>query len=518
MVDRLWFLIPEFILLAGAMVCALGGISNIAAIRRRVGFIASIFLVIAFVSVPYVYGQSDRVHEEAMLPELGYYVKMMVAFVGLLLIATMGGLIDRGYERDIGAGKDRFDALRASSGEFHALLLLSLTGVMLICEARDLIWLFLALELVSLPTYVMVAMSRWSRTAQEAAMKYFFLGALSAALMLYGFALLYASAGTLVLQEMTDIFALQQLSGGLSTLAQIGMLLAIFGLLYKIAAAPMHLYAPDVYQGAASAVTAFLAFVPKTAGIIALIILLSTFGWEDGLPASIEMALWVVAVLTMILGNIGALLQRSAKRMLGYSSIAHSGYMLIGVIAGPVLGLQAVLVYLFIYGVTNTAAFATLASLSRAEKSIDSLEDLAGLYKTSPLAAASMSVACGSLLGVPPLIGFWGKLLLFAAGIAAGQLSLIIVAAVTSAISAWYYLRLIGLALLSSPQNHGDLTKVTKVTLRWPLAVAVIGACIAIGGPVILEKMMENAKGALQIEEVEVVTPSVSPERVDERV
>ena len=119
------------------------------------------------------------------------------------------------------------------------------------------------------------------------------------------------------------------------------------------------------------------------------------------------------------------------------------------------------------------------------------------------------------LLGVPPLIGFWGKLLLFAAGIAAGQLSLIIVAAVTSAISAWYYLRLIGLALLSSPQNHGDLT---KVTLRWPLAVAVIGACIAIGGPVILEKMMENAKGALQIEEVEVVTPSVSPERVDERV
>ena len=226
-----------------------------------------------------------------MLPELGYYVKIMVAFVGLLLIATMGGLIDRGYERDIGAGKDRFDALRASSGEFHALLLLSLTGVMLICEARDLIWLFLALELVSLPTYVMVAMSRWSRKAQEAAMKYFFLGVLSAALMLYGFALLYASAGTLVLQEMTEIFALQQLTGGLSTLAQIGMLLAIFGLLYKIAAAPMHLYAPDVYQGAASAVTAFLAFVPKTAGIIAIIILLSTFGWEDGLPTSIEMAL-----------------------------------------------------------------------------------------------------------------------------------------------------------------------------------------------------------------------------------
>jgi NADH-quinone oxidoreductase subunit N len=504
MADRLWFLIPEFILLAGAMVCAIGGISSLAAIRRRTGFIACTFLLIALITVPFVYGQSDRSHEETMLPELGMYIKAMVAFVGLLLVATMGGLIDGGYERAIGAGKDRFDAMRSSSGEFHALLLLSLAGVMLICEARDLIWLFLALELVSLPTYVMVAMSRWSRTAQEAAMKYFFLGALSAALMLYGFALLYASTGTLVLQEITEAFAEQQAIGSLSVLAQVGMLLAIFGLLYKIAAAPMHLYAPDVYQGAASAVTAFLAFVPKTAGMIAIIILLSTIGWEDGLPASIEMALWVVAVLTMILGNIGALLQRSAKRMLGYSSIAHSGYMLIGVIAGPELGLQAVLVYLFVYGVTNTAAFATLASLSRNGKSVDSLEDLAGLYRTSPLAAAAMAVSCGSLLGVPPLLGFWGKLLLFAAGIAAGQLSLIIVAAVSSAISAWYYLKLIGLAVLSSPQNHGEPT---KVTLRWPLAVAVLGACIAIGGPVMLEKLMENAASAITIDEVEVVTP-----------
>ncbi|HJN71966.1 MAG TPA: NADH-quinone oxidoreductase subunit N [Phycisphaerales bacterium] len=512
--DRLWFLIPEFILLAGAMVCAIGGISTFALIRKRVGFIASIFLVIALFSVPYVYGQTDYTHPETMLPGLGKYIKMMAAFVGLLLVATSGGLIDRGYERAIGAGKDRFDPLRANSGEFHALLLLSLTGVMLICEARDLIWLFLALELVSLPTYVMVAISRWSKTAQEAAMKYFFLGALSAALMLYGFALLYVSTGTLVLQEITEAFSAQQNNGGLLVIAQVGMLLAIFGLLYKIAAAPMHLYAPDVYQGAASAVTAFLAFVPKTAGMIAIILLLSTVGWEDGLPPAIEMALWVVAVLTMILGNIGALLQRSVKRMLGYSSIAHSGYMLIGVIAGPELGLPAVLVYLFIYGITNTAAFATLASLSRGGKRVDSLEDIAGLYTTSPLAAASMSVASGSLLGIPPLFGFWGKLLLFAAGIAAGQISLIIVAAVSSAISAWYYLRLIGLSLLSNPHNHGERT---KVTLRWPLAVAVVGACISIAGPLVLEGVMMDAKEAITLPESELAMSLPSLEVDDER-
>ena len=144
---------------------------------------------------------------------------------------------------------------------------------MLICEARDMIWLFLALELVSLPTYVMVAMSRWSRVGQEAAMKYFFLGAISAALMLYGFALLYGATGTFVLSDMADVFAQQRLDfGSVNLFGQIGLLLAIIGLCYKIAAAPMHLYAPDVYQGAASAVTAFLAFVPKAAGMIAIII------------------------------------------------------------------------------------------------------------------------------------------------------------------------------------------------------------------------------------------------------
>ncbi|MDP7008986.1 MAG: NADH-quinone oxidoreductase subunit N [Phycisphaerales bacterium] len=512
--DRLWLLVPEFILLAGAMACALGGISRFASIRRRVGFIASLFLALALIAIPYFNSQQGQTPEGTMLPNLSFYIKMVVAFVGLLFVATAGGLVDRTYEKAIGSGKDRFDPLRSSSGEFHALLLLSLTGVMLLCEARDLIWLFLALELVSLPTYVMVAVSRWARTAQEAAMKYFFLGALSAALMLYGFALLYASTGSLVLQDIAASLATQQADGGISAIAQVGMLMAIFGLLYKIAAAPMHLYAPDVYQGAASPVTAFLAFVPKTAGMIAIMTLLTLVGWDDGLPPAIEMSLWVVAVLTMILGNIGALLQRSAKRMLGYSSIAHSGYMLIGVIAGPELGFQAVLVYLLIYGVTNTSAFATLAALSRNGKQVDSLDDLAGLYKTSPLAAAAMAISCGSLLGIPPLFGFWGKLLLFAAGIAAGQLSLIIVAAVSSAVSAWYYLRIIGLVLLSPPQNQGDAT---KVSLRWPLAVALVGACIALVGPVFLERTVTSANEAIEIPEAEVVMPLPSVEVDGER-
>ena len=221
-------------------------------------------------------------------------------------------------------------------------------------------------------------------------------------------------------------------------------------------------------------------------------------GWEDGLPPVIETALWVVAVLTMLLGNIGALLQTSTQRMLGYSSIAHSGYMLIGVIAGPPLGIVAVLVYLVIYGATNTSAFATLASLSRDGEPVDTLEDISGLHKRSPLAATSFAVSCGSLLGIPPLFGFWGKLLLFAAGIAAGQLALVLVAAVASAISAWYYLRLIGLSLLSPTTPRSESV---RVALLWPLIAAVLSAIIAIGGPLVLTSIVADAQQAVVEEE-----------------
>lgn len=494
MADRLWFLIPELIVLSGAVVCAIAGLSNRAGIRRNVGFIACAFLAMACIAVPFIYTPEKIATSDSLLPHLGKYIKFFVALVGILLVMSAGGLMDRKYEHAIAKGKATFSALRTSGGEFHALLLLSISGVMLLCEARDLIWLFLALELVSLPTYVMVAISRWSKVAQEAAMKYFFLGAVSAALMLYGFALLYLATGTFVFTEMVDVFAAQRAEGGISIFGQIGLLLAIFGLCYKIAAAPMHLYAPDVYQGSAPAVTAFLAFVPKMAGMLAIILLCTLVGWENGLPPVIEMALWVVAVLTMLLGNIGALLQTSTQRMLGYSSIAHSGYMLIGVIAGPPLGIVAVLVYIVIYGATNTSAFATLACLSRDGEEVDTLEDISGLHKRSPLAATSLAVSCGSLLGIPPLFGFWGKLLLFAAGIASGQLLLVLIASVASAISAWYYLRLIGLSLLASttPRSESVL-----VTLRWPLIAAVLSAIIAIAGPLVLTTIVSEAEQAL---------------------
>ncbi|MBG81093.1 MAG: NADH:ubiquinone oxidoreductase subunit N [Phycisphaerae bacterium] len=338
-------------------------------------------------------------------------------------------------------------------------MMLSLAGLLLVCTARDLIWLFLALELTSLPTYVLVAMSRSSRIAQESAMKYFFLGAMSAALFLYGFAMLYAATGTVEFEPMRRVLIDQATGDGLSVLAILGLILSLFGICYKLAAAPLHLYAADVYEGAAAPVTAFLGFVPKAAGVLAIMVLLSAAGVSElapQLPYPILIMLWVVAVLTMTLGNIGALLQRSVKRMLAYSSIAHSGYLLIGIIAGPGLGYTAVLFYLLAYGISNTAVFGVLSGLERQGQELETIDDLAGLRQRHPIMAAALAVSSGSLLGFPPLLGFWGKLLLFIAAIQTGQYVLVIIAAVNSAISGWYYLRLVAVPIMAAPTARSE--------------------------------------------------------------
>jgi NADH-quinone oxidoreductase subunit N len=215
--------------------------------------------------------------------------------------------------------------------------------------------------------------------------------------------------------------------------------------------------------------------------MLALILLVGTVGWEGhagpgstGLPPAISAVLWMIAALTMTLGNIGALHQKSAKRMLAYSSVAHSGYMLIGLLAGPPMGLNAVLFYLLAYGVMNTAAFAVLAGLERRGEEIESLDDLAGLRQRHPWMAVVMAFSAGSLIGLPPLIGFIGKLYLFIAGIAADQWPLIVIAAINSAISAFYYLRLVGLPLLAKPTPQSEAIEPTPSV--WPRLAGVLTA------------------------------------------
>lgn len=486
MIDKLWYLIPELILFGGVVVVAILGLVHSNRLRGWVPWTTALFVLAAGISAPFVYCDEAMEASGLLVPGLAAPACLIACIVALGLLVLSIGRVDTRYEQAIAQGRAAFDPIRATGGEYHVFFLLSLGGLLLVSIADDLIWLFLALELASLPTYVMVAMSRGSIRAQEAAMKYFFLGAMSAAMFLYGFALLYGATGTLVLTEMQASFADQIARGELSVLAIVGMLLALLGIGFKLAAVPMHIYAADVYEGAAVHVTAFLGFVPKAAGVIAFMILLSTLGWQDGvgLPAPILIMLWVVSVLTMTLGNIAALLQKSVKRMLACSSIAHSGYLLIGIIAGPGAGFNAAMLYLLIYGLGNTASFAVLSSLQRGGVELESVEDLAGLRHKHPWSATAMAISAGSLLGFPPLLGFWGKLALFIAGIASGRLVLVLIAAINSAVSAWYYLRLVGLPLMADRNERSEA--VESIHVPWPRLVALVLAGMLVVLPVIL--------------------------------
>jgi NADH-quinone oxidoreductase subunit N len=345
--------------------------------------------------------------------------------------------------------------------------------VSLVGRANDLVSLFLALEMLSIPTYVLLYLPARSKGGQEAAMKYFMLSVLSSGVLLFGFSYLYGLTGSTNLHVIVSGLAAAANAGPVSPLALVGMVLVIAGLGFRIAAVPFHFYAPDVYEGGPTGVVAQLAFLPKVAGFVALarlLGLLSTHG--GGLPFDTEhtlipLTLWVIAVITMSFGNLLALIQDNLKRLFAYSGIAHGGYMLIGVLvacSGPPAtadqsGMDAVLFYLVSYGLMTVGAFAVLSYLTTADRPVESVDDLAGLGKTNPFAALLLSICFLSLIGLPLTAGFVGKLNLF---LGAFQVPtdtkmknlyqiLAVIAVVNAAVSAVYYLRVVSVLFLRSP-------------------------------------------------------------------
>ena len=495
--QALW---PEISLFATTCVVMVVGLSPRKQVRDLCPVLCAIGLVVAGMLAMRTTPRMD-----APFPFLALYGKALVAAIGLLLLLVMSGTVDREFETGVSRGKV-YDAIRATRAEFYSFFLFSLTGLMLCAGADDLIWLFLALELTSLPTYVMVTISTARNRSMEAGVKYFFLGALGAAVFLYGFAMLYGGTGETNLMKIQAELASQSAGGGINAIAMLGLILSVLGMCFKIAAVPMHFYTPDVYQGAASPVAAFLAFVPKAAGFFGIILVVSTAGWTvnaDGvraLPAELHVTLWIIAVATMTMGNVLAVLQHSVKRILAYSSIAHSGYMLVGVIAGPAVaggsfassGIAAVLFYLLCYGVMNLGAFAVLASLERrgADGQLeepDDIRDIRGLCKTHPMLGWVMVISSMGLLGLPPLLGFLGKVPLFSAGIAAQHYVLVIILGVNSAIAAYYYLRLAAFPLLEQPERDGAPTYTMSpyATRRAAGVLSAAGVVVlaVVGGP-----------------------------------
>lgn len=449
------------------------------------------------------------------LPFMAAYGKVLAAGIGLLLLMLMAGAADRNLEDAVERG-EKFEPLRSTRAEFYSFFLFSIMGLMLCSGARDLIFLFLALELTSLPTYIMVSLSTSRDRSMEAGVKYFFLGALGAATFLFGFALLYGATGSTGFADIA--FALQSNAadtGSIGPLATLGLAMSIIGVSFKIAAVPMHFYTADVYQGAASSVTAFLAFVPKSAGFFAIMLLVGCAGWAYGpegygsgtsLPAELRVLLWTMAVLTMTVGNVLALLQNSVKRILAYSSIAHSGYMLVGVVAGPGVspqsggvaslasnGLAAVLFYLLTYGVMSVGTFSVIAALERqkarartgdaaAVEEVDNIDELRGLWRRRPLLAAVMVVSAFGLLGLPPLLGFLGKLPLFTSALGAGEIALVIILGLNSAIAACYYLRLVAVPFLEPGEPATPDTVVSAPFPSRALAGVVAAVLVVVLG------------------------------------
>ncbi|MBN2024768.1 MAG: NADH-quinone oxidoreductase subunit N [Pirellulales bacterium] len=358
-------------------------------------------------------------------------------------------------------------ATRDAAPEFFGSLLLAVAGAMLASGAGELILLFVALELVSIPTYLLLFVGRSDAASEEATTKYFFLSVLSSAILLYGLSFLYGAAGSTDLATIARQLA--EAPGETVDLAKIALALVVAGLALKIAAVPFHFYAPDVYQGTTHLGAAFLSVVPKIAGFAALARLLlampgaADFGWR---------AVAVLAVASMTLANAMALWQTNLRRLLAYSSIAHTGFLLAALAAGLAAdapggawdGIAAMLFYLCVYALGTLGTFAALVHLGGSDGTIDNVEELAGLGKTCPWIAGALAVCLFSLTGIPPLAGFWGKLVVVAAaldvrpsadaasaGVRAWFIALAVLSVLNAAVAAAYYLRIVAVLYFRIP-------------------------------------------------------------------
>jgi NADH-quinone oxidoreductase subunit N len=321
-----------------------------------------------------------------------------------------------------------------AGGDYYALVLLSTCGMVLMAAANDLIVIFLALEIMSVAVYVLTGMLRTDPRSGEAAVKYFFLGAFASAFLLYGTALLYGAAGTTQLADIGRAVA----KDPQAPFVVLGTALLLVGFGFKVAIVPFHGWAPDVYEGAPTTVTAFMAAGVKAAAFAAFArVLVVALGAATGTWSAL---LWVLAALTMTVGNVTAVSQQNLKRLLAYSSIAHAGYALIGLVAGTPEGGAALLYYLAAYTVMTVGAFAVVIALGRRGEPCETLADLAGMGFRRPFLGLAMTVFMLSLAGIPPTAGFAGKLYLFSAAVGAGYVGLAVVAVLNSVISVYYYL------------------------------------------------------------------------------
>jgi len=381
-----------------------------------------------------------------------------------ILCAAMTILISDGYFKKEGC----------NHGELYPLILFATVGMMFMAKATDLMTVFLGLEVLSVALYILAGFNRDSVKSNEAGLKYFLLGAFSTGFLLYGMALIYGATGT---TKIAKIAALAAQNGAVAnnTMFLVGMLLMATGFSFKIAAAPFHMWTPDVYEGAPTPITAFMSAGPKAAGFAAFlrVFLIAlptlTVQWSD--------LLWILAVLTMTIGNIIALSQDNIKRMLAYSSIAHAGYALVGFTAHNAAGVSGVLFYLLSYTFMNIGAFAIIVMIGKKGEPNNNVQDYAGFGTKRPVLAMCFSIFLFSLAGIPPTAGFIGKFYLFAGAVQQGYIWLAIIGVLNSAASVYYYLRVMVYMYMKKPDEEFNWITLSPAIMLC-IFIAVVGVLI----------------------------------------
>ena len=450
---------PQVVLVVAALVILVADL--VITEKRILGWASLIAVLGALAAVFSCRSSSPAFQNMALADGLGLF-----ASAAVLIAAALAILL----------AVERVADFTPRAGAYYALILLATAGMTAMTTASDFMTIFVALEILSLALYILVGFNRKDMRSGEAALKYFLLGAFASGFFLYGIALIYGATGTTNLDAIARGILPLSVSLPFAPLLPVGMALLLVGFGFKVALAPFHMWTPDVYQGAPTAVTAFMSVGTKAAAFAALIRVLAAVASHD---RPWLLALAALAVLTMTLGNLAALRQTSLKRMLAYSSIAHAGYLLTGLAAGNQTGAQGALYYLLAYTFMNLGAFAVLLAIQRREENDVTGEQMLGLASRQPLLAVLMAVFMFSLAGIPPLAGFFGKLYVFSGAVDAGLAWLAIVGVLNSAIGAYYYLRVTVSMFMAEPA--ADAVAAPKIA--WPVWATV---AIAAAGTVLL--------------------------------
>jgi NADH-quinone oxidoreductase subunit N len=422
-------LLPELVLGVGAMALLMLGVYRD---ERKVVFIdvASIVLLVAagVIVVLLPEGKLTAFNGSFIVDNFARFLKVLALFGSAVAI-----LMSIDYDRQ--EKQERF--------EFSVLIVLSTLGMLMLISAADLIALYLGLELMSLPLYVVAASHRTSLRSTEAGLKYFVLGALSSGMLLYGASLVYGFTGTITFTGIAHSAA----EGGTGLI--FGLVFLFAGFCFKVSAVPFHMWTPDVYEGAPTPVTAFFAAAPKVAGI-AMFVRAAVMAFP-GITTQWQEIVVFVSIASMLLGSFAAIGQRNIKRLMAYSSIGHMGFALIGLAAGTAEGVQGVLVYMAIYVTMTLGTFAAILSMRRSGGMVESVDQLAGLARTRPAMAFFLAMLLFSMAGIPPLAGFFAKFYVFLAAIKAGLYVLAVIGVLASVVGAYYYLAIIKTMYFDEP-------------------------------------------------------------------